>query len=326
MTDNSAASRGAGDRIMGRALVLGGGGPLGIAWECGLLTGLAESGIALGEADFVLGTSAGSVAGATQALGADLQEIVELSKLPLPLPTGARAPDLDSLQAAMGAAAAGATTPDDALIAIGSAAATSPTVSESDFIGRPTFATLHDRQWPEAFRCTGIDIETAELVMWDANSGVALDRATAASCSVPTMFPVVEVDGRRYMDGGMRDALNAGLATGYGLVVAVSCWALELPDGVQDPTFELRKAGTDADFAALRAGGATVHVIPPGPSYLDVSGWGQNIMDVALVPDAYQAGREQAAAECDRLRDVWMSVAAASFPRSASTEKTSSCP
>jgi NTE family protein len=39
----------------GRALVLGGGGVTGIAWETGLLAGLAEAGIDLPSADLVAG-------------------------------------------------------------------------------------------------------------------------------------------------------------------------------------------------------------------------------------------------------------------------------
>src|SRR5690348_8509157 len=53
---------------MTRALVLGGGGSVGIAWESGLLAGLAEQGIDLGRADRIVGTSAGSVVGARLAL------------------------------------------------------------------------------------------------------------------------------------------------------------------------------------------------------------------------------------------------------------------
>ena len=46
---------------MSRALVLGGGGPVGIAWETGLIAGLADRGVKVQHADFILGTSAGSV-------------------------------------------------------------------------------------------------------------------------------------------------------------------------------------------------------------------------------------------------------------------------
>ncbi|MEE9255145.1 MAG: patatin-like phospholipase family protein, partial [Pseudomonadales bacterium] len=52
-----------------RALVLGGGGPVGIAWESGLIAGLEAEGVMLGEADLIVGTSAGSMVGAQLALG-----------------------------------------------------------------------------------------------------------------------------------------------------------------------------------------------------------------------------------------------------------------
>jgi NTE family protein len=47
-----------------RALVLGGGGVAGIAWEIGALRGLEEAGVAVNGWSVVVGTSAGSVVGA----------------------------------------------------------------------------------------------------------------------------------------------------------------------------------------------------------------------------------------------------------------------
>ena len=52
-----------------RALVLGGGGAVGIAWETGLAAGLADEGIDLRQADKIVGTSAGSAVGAELASG-----------------------------------------------------------------------------------------------------------------------------------------------------------------------------------------------------------------------------------------------------------------
>src|SRR5262245_10662143 len=49
---------------MTRALVLGGGGVVGIAWEAGLLKGLADGGLDPGAAGLIVGTSAGSLVGA----------------------------------------------------------------------------------------------------------------------------------------------------------------------------------------------------------------------------------------------------------------------
>ena len=48
---------------MRRGLVLGGGGVIGVAWETGLVAGLAEGGIDVRSADIVVGTSAGSMVG-----------------------------------------------------------------------------------------------------------------------------------------------------------------------------------------------------------------------------------------------------------------------
>src|SRR4051794_24858937 len=58
-----------------RALVLGGGGITGIAWETGLLHGLHERGVDLTTADLVVGTSAGSVVGAQVRSGTPLAEL-----------------------------------------------------------------------------------------------------------------------------------------------------------------------------------------------------------------------------------------------------------
>ena len=52
-----------------RALVLGGGGPVGIAWEAGVAAGLEAEGVSLGLADRTIGTSAGSFVGAQLASG-----------------------------------------------------------------------------------------------------------------------------------------------------------------------------------------------------------------------------------------------------------------
>ena len=60
-----------------RALVLGGGGVTGVAWELGMLHGLAEAGVDLTDADLVVGTSAGSVVAAQVTAGTGLAELYE---------------------------------------------------------------------------------------------------------------------------------------------------------------------------------------------------------------------------------------------------------
>jgi NTE family protein len=52
-----------------RALVLGAGGPVGRAWQSGLIAGLIEREVDLGDASLIIGTSAGAIVGAQLALG-----------------------------------------------------------------------------------------------------------------------------------------------------------------------------------------------------------------------------------------------------------------
>ena len=66
-----------------RALVLG-GGVTGVAWETGLIAGLAGLGIDLAAAEVIIGTSAGSVVGADIACGQELEALYQAQLAPPP--------------------------------------------------------------------------------------------------------------------------------------------------------------------------------------------------------------------------------------------------
>ena len=65
-----------------RALVLGGGGLSGIAWETGVLAGLAAGGADVTGADFVLGTSAGATVAAQLGSGLPLGDLFDRQTVP----------------------------------------------------------------------------------------------------------------------------------------------------------------------------------------------------------------------------------------------------
>src|SRR4051794_3159266 len=61
---------------MSRALVLGGGGGAGGAWELGVVAALRDEGVDLVAADLILGTSAGAAVAAQISSGTDFAELV----------------------------------------------------------------------------------------------------------------------------------------------------------------------------------------------------------------------------------------------------------
>ena len=72
------------------ALVLGGGGVTGIAWQLGILQGLAQAGHDLTTADTVIGTSAGAVVGAQVTSERPLDELFGTQLAPPDHEIGAR--------------------------------------------------------------------------------------------------------------------------------------------------------------------------------------------------------------------------------------------
>src|SRR5690242_786723 len=81
-----------------RGVVLGGGGVVGVAWLAGALAALEREGIDLiGDADVIVGTSAGSIVGARMTLGASAVELEREQSEPMEVGGGSTAPDLTLL-------------------------------------------------------------------------------------------------------------------------------------------------------------------------------------------------------------------------------------
>lgn len=292
-----------------RALVLGGGGPVGIAWESGLVAGLARGGVDLGRADFTMGTSAGSFVGARLAMGADPTTLADPILAEDARPANpdrkerARPPaDLSKLMSLMAEAQGGVRNPAAARADIGAYALAAETVSEEEFIasfGR-SFAGLADDAWPErGFACTAVDAETGGFQFWTKASGVGVTRAVASSCSVPGIYPPVTLKGRRYIDGGMRSSTNADMAAGYDLVVVV---AVRL-GAAAGAAMERMAARFDEEIESLKEGGSTVVTIVPDAASIEA--FGPNLMDFRRRADAARAGLAQGENHAADLKELW---------------------
>jgi NTE family protein len=285
---------------MSRALVLGGGGPVGFAWEAGLLTGLDRGGVDVAGADIVIGTSAGAIAGCLLASGSDLTEATAI----VAAASGGQQPRPTELFGQLFAMLTEAALDPRAAAGIrarlGSQAIAAQTMSEEAFL--EMFSPFAGAAWPTRFVCTAVDTADGTFQVWDADSGVDAQHAIASSCAVPGFFPMVTIGGRRWMDGGMRDSLNADVAAGHDVVLAVSCGLLELPDGIELGGYEHVLAATRARLDALRKDGASVETIVPNQEMLELSGWGMNLMDFSLGPAAYEIGVRQGETEATHVK------------------------
>jgi NTE family protein len=293
---------------MSRALVLSGGGPVGVGWEAGVVTGLAAEGVPLAEADYVVGTSAGSVVGAQVARGGDMAEVT--ARMRAGSGDGGSAPSrsgevgaapgqLDQLMAAF-MELFSSSEPDEVKRAkVGAFAVAAETMPEEAFVG--VFGQLDGIDWPADFVCTAVDAETGEFVVWDDASGAPLVRAVASSCAVPGIFPPITIAGRRYIDGGMRSLTNADLAEGHDRVLILS---LMDPTHMAGPLAGLG-ARFDREVATLRDAGGEVKAVFPDAEA--ASAMGGNLLNPTLAGPAIEAGERQGRQLAVDLATFWTS-------------------
>jgi NTE family protein len=274
---------------MSRALVLGGGGVTGVAWEIGVLAGLAEAGVDLSGADLVVGTSAGSVVAAQVASGLPIEEMYG-RQLAAP---GAEVAARMSTGALLRWLATLLTTRDPrrARARIGRMALAARTMPEAE--RRAVLeARLPVRDWPpRRLLITAVDAATGDFRAFDRDSGVALVDAVGASCAVPGVWPPVTIDGRRWIDGGARSAANVDLAAGCEHVVVLA----PLTAGF---------GPLPSVASQVRAlGGAAVAVVSPDAAARRAIG--RNALDPARPAPAARAGRAQAAAAAAAVGAAW---------------------
>ncbi|NJP91441.1 patatin-like phospholipase family protein [Nonomuraea sp. FMUSA5-5] len=274
---------------MRRALVLGGGGVAGIAWETGVLAALADEGVDVTAADRIIGTSAGSTVAAQVTSGLPLKELLARQTDPaLQTPELVSGVSLAELWVKLQAIAESGLDPAAQRREIGALALAAATVPEAD--RRAVIeARLPVHEWPERdLVIVAVEAVSGEVRLFERGSGVALVDAVAASCAVPGVWPCVTIDGVRYMDGGVRTSTNADLAAGFDRVLVLAPMA-----DVGEPAWK-RLDGT-AD--------GTVEVIEPDEATLAAFGT-DPLAPESRAPSA-EAGYAQGRAAAARVAATW---------------------
>jgi NTE family protein len=274
--------------------VLAGGGLAGIAWETGILCGIADAAPDVARrllgADVLLGTSAGSAVAAQVGSGAPLDELFarQVDDASHELDSGVDVDDIAELF--IGAMAVPGATKEEKLQRIGATALAADTVAE--LIRREVIVhRLPAHDWPErVLRITAIDVATGELVIFDKDSGVELIDAVAASCAVPGAWPPVTIGERRFMDGGVGSTVNMAAASDCGSVVVL------VPSGEFTPS--PFGDGTAAEVAAFS--GAKLPIFADDAS---LAAFGRNPLDPACRIPSANAGREQGRAAAAAVAD-----------------------
>lgn len=271
------------------ALVLGGGGITGIAWELGILKGLADAGVDVTSADLVIGTSAGSVVGAQITSGRTVEELYQTQLEPADHEIGARLSRLTMLRLVPPMLLPGSGRKKRSRIGALSMKAHAPG-------GEKRIEVIRSRigvdQWPDReLKVTAVEAETGEFVVFDKDSGVDLVHAVASSCAVPLVWPAVTIDGRHYIDGGMRSVANVDLAKGADTVVVIA------------PLVQAFSKTSSIQAQLARTGASRTAVVSPDQEALVEIG--KNVLDPAKRADAARAGLRQSASVVAEVRAAW---------------------
>lgn len=260
--------------MTGLALVLGGGGAAGVAWELGVLHGLTEAGADLGSADLLVGTSAGAVVAVRLCSGAATEQLFEDACRPVdaePMEV-----DYPRLEASWVEATRGAASAVDARRRIGELARAARTMTPEERRAEVA-ALLPSHEWPRTpLRLAAVNAADGTAAWFDRDSGALLVDAVAASCAVPGVWPPAEVLGALYIDGAVRSTVNVDLASGHERVLVLA----PLPP----------IGGVDRELGRLPDGTRHVAIEADAGS---LGAFGTNPLDPRTGPAAAHEGRRQ---------------------------------
>lgn len=316
-------------------LVLGAGGTVGLAYHAGVLRALERvAGVVADQAALIVGTSAGSVAGAYIRTGWSTEDFWQVALGTHPSLDGLSAAERDERSRAILAPAFG-----DPLTllrhVIGSAYVAGrsflrlpapwlrvPAVLQRAFPGgvfemsegKRRFAEELPVGWPEKplWLCT-VDISSGRRVVLGRPGRaplVSLQAAVAASCAIPGVYAPVRVGALTLVDGGVHSTTNLDLAAKArcGLIIGVAPMAYDtgasLPSPLRQVVRRVPARMLIDEMAVARRRGADVLLVRPSADELRLHG--VNLMRTTGWDVVARAAYESAARqlETDRFRGV----------------------
>jgi len=282
----------------------------------GVIAGLAEAGVDLTEtADLVVGTSSGATTAVQVRSGLPPAELLAsvLSEPVQPVrPAGQirerpASPPMETVFERMRAISAAATSAAELQRAMGAFGLESDPMLDPGAAARRravVAARLPRAEWPDRpMIVVAVNAHTGEVAAFDRDSGVDLVDAVTASTALPGGGPTHSINGTHYINGGVRSAENADLASGYANVVVLSPFGGRsgpLPEGQFEGLRRFPGADLASQIETLRKQGSQVELITPDPA--SRAAMGTNQMDLATRIPSARAGSTQGKQEATRLR------------------------
>lgn len=292
-----------------RGLVLGGGGAYLASWMVGYFHALKSKGIDVADADIVVGTSAGSVVGATLTGGhlwrlrSELDFLGEFPKLFAKLiPT--TAPNPSQLRARQASNSATEATPD-VIMSIGRTAMAARNPAGPSEYYNTVKRLIGEQSWPSPkLHTTAIDCYTGQRIVVSQADNVHINEACAASSSLPGSMGPTWLKDRLCMDGGIcQTSTHSDVVAGVKKALIVS-----LTDGGSDASkIGLRTSGLpntlQQEVRDLEAGGAKVLLkvvgLLPGVTHVD------SLMDPKWIEPCLNNGHARGLADAPELAAFW---------------------
>ncbi len=297
-------------------LVLGAGGVAGGAFHAGVLAALAETtGWDPRRATVVVGTSAGSVAGAALRAGLSASDMLARAEDRAPSPEGARLlrevatarplpplrpPGGPSLPTQVLGTLARAATQPFAARPLALLAGLLPNGSVSTEMISDGISALFEDDWPAdpLWICAVRQADGRRVVFGRDASRPPLPQVVAASCAIPAFFQPVTIEGAAYIDGGVHSPTNADVLRSPELrldLVLVSSPMSVSGRGIRvagdQPSRRWSGALLDGEARRLRRSGVPVVAFQPTGDDADVMG--VNAMDpsrrTAIARQAYES-------------------------------------
>ena len=279
-----------------RALVLGGGGITGIAWESGVLAALIENGMNISQIDKIFGTSAGAFVGAVLSNNQDMKSYYHyLNENKDPNEQTKLKKEVYEMWRQ--AYIQGGNNQENIGRLLGEMIDQVQPVISMKERKKAIAKRLNGSKWTSQLVITAINARTGQLETINQQIGMDLIDSVAASRAVPGLWPHVTMNGKEYIDGGMVSSTNACLAKDFKQILIIA-----------PLTQKIGKLPNVFDDEITLSNTSDVYTITPDEFSKSIIG--DNIYDASVIIEVGNAGYEQGkrlAKEIKALMPEWLS-------------------